>query len=313
MIFVLSLNNTDKKIFLNNIVNHFSNKDICILINNSNAIKSAIKYHLSIQNVLQENSIIEKDPVIYREFTQYLIDAKQKEKYQFDEILNTPSDSMWFNNKEQKHCKNKRNVQELLSNVLESVYYNSPIIENELINRDNPSSQAHSGRKKLLLNLLNNHNKKDLSIDKFPAEKSMYIAILKNSGIHTKKDKKWQIQPPNNNEKYLKVWKEIDKFFNNLANQTKNLDDLTNVLSSPPFGIKKPILPIFYIANYLYNKNEIAVYEDRIYVPYFTSEHLERFLKRPDTFTFQQFKINNINQLLMQEYENNLLTKKPDK
>jgi hypothetical protein len=55
-------------------------------------------------------------------------------------------------------------------------------------------------------------------------------------------------------------------------------------------------LPIFYIAVYLSNKDEIAVYEDRFYVPYFTTEHLERFLKRPDTFTFQQFKIEGVTQ-----------------
>jgi hypothetical protein len=69
----------------------------------------------------------------------------------------------------------------------------------------------------------------------------------------------------------------------------------------------KPVLPIFYIAVYLSNKDEIAVYEDRFYVPYFTIEHLERFLKRPDTFTFQQFKIEGITQSFLQEYENSLL------
>jgi hypothetical protein len=80
--------------------------------------------------------------------------------------------------------------------------------------------------------------------------------------------------------------------------------------SLPPFGIKKPVLPIFYIAVYLSNKDEIAVYEDRFYVPYFTTEHLERFLKRPDTFTFQQFKIEGITQSFLQEYENSLLAGK---
>lgn len=57
----------------------------------------------------------------------------------------------------------------------------------------------------------------------------------------------------------------------------------------------------------MFNKDEIAVYEDRFYVPYFTTEHLERFLKRPDTFTFQQFKIEGVTQSFLQEYENSLL------
>ena len=308
IIFCLNFNKEDKKIFMEKVVGYFDIQDICVLVNNSNSIRTSSQYRIAIENIEKQNDVIHKDPAVHREFSQYLIDAKQKEQYQFNMILENPEGSSWYNQGREKACKNKRAVQALLSEILEKVYFDAPTIKNELINRDNPSAQANAGRRKLLLNLLNHSDKNNLGIEKYPAEKGMYIAILKENKIHVQKNGKWQIQPPSEeNEKYLKVWRRIDDFFRQTKEQPKCLLELDEILTAPPFGIKQPVLPIFYMANYLYNKDEFAVYEDRIYVPYFTEEHIERFLKRPDTFTFQQFKIEGLNQALMQEYETHLL------
>ena len=306
IIFCFNFNNEDKNIFQNEIIEHFSEQDICVLIDNSKNIRAASQYRVALENIEKQNDIVQKDPIIHREFTQYLIDAKQKEHSQFNKILENPEKCLWYSRAKEIKCDNKRAVQKLLSETLENIYPNAPTIRNELINRDNPSAQANAGRRKLLLHLLNHHDKEDLAIEKYPAEKGMYFAIIKENGIHKKTNGKWEIHQPENG-KCKGVWDEIDEFFKQTKEQPKCLSDLDEILTAPPFGIKKPVLPIFYMANYLYNKNEIAVYENRIYVPFFTSLHLDRFLKRPDTFTFQQFKIEGLNQQLMKEYETHLL------
>ncbi len=306
IIFCFNFNNEDKNIFQNKIIKHFGEQDICVLIDNSKNIRTAAQYRIALENIERQNDIIQNDPIIHREFIQYFIDAKQKEHTQFNKILENPEKCLWYNKAKKMKCNNKRAVQTLLSETLESVYPDAPTIKNELINRDNPSAQANAGRRKLLLHLLNHHDKEDLAIEKYPAEKGMYVAIIKENEIHKKINGKWQIRRPANG-KCRGVWNEIDRFFEQTKEQPKCLLELDEILTAPPFGIKKPVLPIFYIANYLYNKNEIAIYEDRIYVPFFTEQHLERLLKRPDTFTFQQFKIKGLNQELMQEYETHLL------
>ena len=40
------------------------------------------------------------------------------------------------------------------------------------------------------------------------------------------------------------------------------------------------------------NIKDHTVYENKIYTPYITDEQVERFLRRPDTFQFQIFKID---------------------
>jgi len=306
IIFCLSDTSKDKEIFKTKLVRYFSQQDICVLLNNSEQIKRIIKNQVALKYIKTHNAVIQQDPVVQREFKLYSVDTKRKVANELNKIVENPINCYWYQNKVQKDINNKRDIQKLLSYTLEDIYSQTPVIKNELINRKNPSAQANAGRKKLLIALLNNFDKQDLGIKKYPAEKSMYKAILGSSGMHRKVNGVLGIAPPTN-ANYLKVWKIVERFFNSAKEQAQNFSTLDEVLTSPPFGIKKPVLPIFYIAVYLFNKDEIAVYEDRFYVPYFTTEHLERFLKRPDTFTFQQFKIEGVTQSFLQEYENSLL------
>ncbi|MDC9714425.1 MAG: hypothetical protein PSN36_01175, partial [Gammaproteobacteria bacterium] len=308
IVFCLSNTKKDKAIFQTKVVLHFSSQDICVLLNNSEQIKQVIKNQTALEHIKTHNSVIRQDPVVQREFKLYLANVEKEVTGELNKIVENPANCIWCQgqNNVQKPINNKRDIQELLSSTLENVYHQTPIIKNELINRNHPSAQANAGRRKLLIALLNHSNKQELGIEAYPAEKSMYKAILESSGIHKKIKGNWEIALPEN-PAYLKVWNLIEGFFNNAKEKAHNFSELDATLTSPPFGIKKPVLPIFYIAVYLCNKDEIAVYEDRFYVPYFTTEHLERFLKRPDTFSFQQFKIEGVTQSFLQEYENSLL------
>jgi ABC-type dipeptide/oligopeptide/nickel transport system ATPase component len=309
IIFCLSNTSKDKEIFKTKLVQHFSQQDICVLLSNSEQIKQVIKNQTALERIQAHNPVIQQDPVAQREFKLYLANVKREVADELNKIVENPADCYWYQNKNPRTISNKRDIQKVLSNVLEDIYFQTPIIKNELINRNNPSAQANAGRRKLLIALLNNSDMQDLGIEAYPAEKSMYKAILSSSGMHRKIKGNWKISPPKD-PVYLKVWNIIEKFFNDAKEQAQNFSTLDETLSLPPFGIKKSVLPIFYIAVYLSNKNEVAIYEDRFYVPYFTTEHLERFLKRPDTFAFQQFKIEGVTQSFLQEYQNSLLNGK---
>lgn len=309
IIFCLSNTLKDKEVFKTKLVQYFSQQDICVLLNNSEQIKQVIKNQTALEYIRTHNSVVQQDPVVQREFKLYSTNVERETANELNKIVESPMNCCWYQGQNQQSINNKRDIQKLLSSALESIYHQTPIIKNELINRSNPSAQANAGRRKLLTALLNNSDKQDLGIKAYPAEKSMYKAILESNGIHKKVRGVWKITPPKN-PAYSEVWKIIENFFNDAKDQAQNFSILDETLTLPPFGIKKPVLPIFYIAVYLFNKDEIAVYEDRFYVPYFTTEHLERFLKRPDTFTFQQFKIEGVTQSFLQEYENSLLNGK---
>ncbi|MBL3529659.1 MAG: hypothetical protein JMN27_18400 [gamma proteobacterium endosymbiont of Lamellibrachia anaximandri] len=66
------------------------------------------------------------------------------------------------------------------------------------------------------------------------------------------------------------------------------------------------MLPILYLAVLMANQQELAIYESRIYTPYLSEEQIERFLKRPDEFTVQRFRITGLNQSIHELYSSTL-------
>ena len=65
-----------------------------------------------------------------------------------------------------------------------------PVIKNELINRDELSSQGTASRNSLTKLMLNKSFEEDFGLEKHPPEKSIYYSVLKKTGIHHFDDEK---------------------------------------------------------------------------------------------------------------------------
>ncbi|CAJ2376997.1 MAG: hypothetical protein MPK11_04540 [Gammaproteobacteria bacterium] len=298
---------SSKAHFRAKVARHFSPRDIVVHCANSDSIKEFCRARVAVQKA-GDAPAVNQDPVIQREFRLHLASAQQAERKEIAMLIEQPRQHLWYCDGEKQPLKSKRDIQTLLSDVLERVYPKTPIIKNELINRDHPSVQANTGRRYLLSALLQSSDTENFGIAGYPAEKSMYLAIFKASGVHKEKDGKLQIVKPSRSNpcNFHATWREVEKFFDSTDEQARDFSALTATLTAPPYGVKNAMLPVFYLMVYLHRKDEIAVYENRIYVPYFTVDHMERFLRRPDTFAFQQFKIAGVTQELIREYEEGL-------
>ena len=199
----------------------------------------------------------------------------------------------------------KENLQQELSGILDTVYHLAPVFKNELINREKPSSQAAAARNKLVAGLLHNVDKEDLGIEKYPAEKGIYLALLKATGLHKEIEGKWQLVSPDKDENPFNiypVWEKVTDFLEKTENKPRSFAELAPDLKAPPYGIKEGVLPILYATAFLCYQHELALYEDNVYTPYFTEQHLERFVKRPDFFTVQRFRISGMRATIFKQY-----------
>jgi hypothetical protein len=300
IIFFLAAAQDDEKIFHESVIEHFSDVDIVALCLNGTQLREAtaeVKALRQIQNTRQE---LNSDPVAKREFEDRLTAAEHSQTLLLQRLLEQPQDCNWFNNAEKLSVTNKRKFQEELSRVLERVYHKAPILHNELINRDRPSSQANAARNKLLEAMMECPNEKDLGIDKFPPEKAIYRSILRETSLHNKVT--LEFQEPNKRSTLYHVWKEINNFLDSTEKEPKSFAELNTRLMAPPFGVKAGVLPILYIAVYVVYRHELALYEERKYKPVMTKDMLDRFVKRPDEFTFQRFKITGLRSTIYEEY-----------
>ena len=309
VLFYLASGQDDEKLFYSKVSGFYSELDIVVLCLSGTQLHEAVTETQALKRVGINNQELNIDPIAKREYDDRLTFSEQATERLIQALVDFPQDSVWYNAGKNLNVSNKRQLQEVFSSVLESVYCKAPVIHNELINRDRPSSQAVSARNKLLYAMLNNEKQRDLGIEKFPPEKSIYRSVLYATGLHENLeiDGDFQFIKPNkslhadlSNISY--VWDEIEEFLNSTDSKDKSFVELSNKLMAAPYGVKAGLLPIFYIASYLAYKGEIAVYENRLYKPVLTQEMLERFVKRPDEFTVQRFKIDGMRSSIFEQY-----------
>ncbi len=300
IIFFLASAKDDEKIFHKSVIHHYSDLDVVALCLNGSQLREATVEVLALRQVQNTKQELNSDPVAKREFEDRLTAAENSENLLLQRLQDRPQECVWFNNGNELTISTKRNFQEALSSVLEHVYNKAPVLHNELINRDRPSSQANAARNKLLAAMMRNVKEDDLGIDKFPPEKAIYRSILRETGLHNRDT--YVFQEPHKRSTLYHVWKKINNFLDGSEKEPKSFADLNQTLMAPPYGVKAGVLPIIYITAYIIYQDELALYESRRYKPIMTDEMLDRFVKRPDEFTFQRFKISGLRSSIYKEY-----------
>lgn len=314
IIFFLSEGQEDSKLFRKEVKEFYSDLDIVVEYLNSTQLRDAVSEIMALEGVRREAQELNTDPVAQREFKDRYAASLSAESELLDELTENPGASEWYWGSEHLSIPTKRSMQEALSMVLEKVFHASPVIRNELVNRDKPSSQAAAGRNKLLAAMTNNPDKEDLGIDKYPPEKTIYRSILRELGVHKEVTKGvWAFESPSKRSSLYPVWQRIEQFLDSTEAEAKSFADLSEELIAPPYGVKEGVLPLLYIAVYIVHQHELALYENRIYVPYLGEELLERFVKVPHEYTVQQFRIQGMRASIYEQYSNALFEGKQKK
>ena len=254
---------------------------------------------------------LNSDPVARQEFHDRLSAAKMQQESLLQDLIKNPANNRWYWKGNPLEIHTRRDLQEEMSKILTAAYSKAPKFDNELINRDVLSSQAAAGRNKLLFAMLNNQDQSDLGIKKFPPEKAMYRALLRANDLH-REDKlnKWRLTVPPETSSVHPAWQRIVEFLETTEKEAKSFSEITAELKRPPYGVKEGVLPILYTAVILVHEYELAVYENRRYVPHLNEELLERFVKKSEEFTVQLFRIKGLRAFIVAQYSQAILGEK---
>ncbi|MBA6414181.1 hypothetical protein H2508_13785 [Parahaliea sp. F7430] len=304
LILFLAAAQDDEKIFFDKVVKHFSELDVLAICKNGSQLREATAEVVALRYVGETKQELSNDPVAKREFEDRLTAAESAQENVLSDILEAPHESHWYHKAIRLEVANKREFQESLSNVLSKVYEKAPEVHNELVNRDKPTPQANAARIKLLHAMLSSSEKADLGIEKFPPEKAIYRSVVAATGLHKELSlNEWAFADPEKGTAFYYVWQRIEKFLESTEESPRSFAELNAELMAPPYGVKAGLLPILYVAVYCTKQQELAIYENRQYRPVFTADMLDRFVKRPDDFTFQRFRIVGLRASIYEEYK----------
>jgi len=274
---------------------------------NISDIKNLLYLIERIKKVKNEHS---EDQVAIKELNIILNHQKNLlNHYLFRNIFSDTPNVIWFYKGEKINISDKKQFNKELSRICEDVYNKIPLYQNELINRTKISGAIASAKRIFLNLIINNFNEDDLGFDKdkFPPEKTIYLSLLKNTGIHVS----GSFQEPKENS-FKELWNVCDNFIKSSTHSRKNLKDLIDILLQKPFKLKSGFID-FWIPVFLFIKREeFALYSESGFIPSFNEEVFELMNKNPHKFDIKAFDISGLKLEMFNQYRT-ILNKSTDR
>lgn len=266
-----------------------------------------------IQQTLQEiqkiNYVLEDnldDKVAVRELQRLKAEEIDQLNRQTLDSLYDSSALTWVWNGRTLTIRDARNLNSVLSHICDAVYTETPRFHNELVNRHKVSTAVSTARRNFFQALVENWQQPDLGFppNRFPAAKSIYLTLLKETGIHrpapdhqnnsTERVLKDYILDKPSDLSFHSLWKACQKFLDRAKTTPRNLNQLVEILSRPPFKLKDGFIN-FWIPTFLFAKREeFALYYDGVYTPMVVVDTLDLILKEPEKFRIKSFAVDGV-------------------
>jgi hypothetical protein len=196
-----------------------------------------------------------------------------------------------------------RGFQSELSTLCDEIYTLSPILDNELINRRELTSQGAKARRELLEMMLENGEQERLGLEGYGPEVAVYYSVLERSGIHRLEEGRWGFfEPPEDSGLWL-VWGAIEGFCLEAVESQQSLNELYSRLEMPPYGVKPGVIPLLLAAVLLNHIDEVSLYKDGTFIPILSSEHFELLVKDPSRYSIKHIEITGLRAEVFKELE----------
>lgn len=189
--------------------------------------------------------------------------------------------------------------QELISTIAEDIFPDAPKINNYTLNHTIASKGTNTTTvKKLFEAMLENEEKAYLGIDKFPAQKALYLSVIKPAGIHKlQKNGIWRFSEPDELN-FTPIWKTIKK----VLNKKIPLSLLVETLQKEPFGLNE-VSSMFIISLYiLVHREKMHIVSDNTYKYTLTLDLLMHMWKATDKYQLQHITLNKNEEKLFKAY-----------
>ncbi len=225
----------------------------------------------------------------------------------FDETANV---SWFYKGNDRKSLKELNIVSEkmlngFISNVSDEIYHSTPVYLNEMVNKEFLTTPILTARKNLIKQLIEFGDEPDLGFDakRFPPEKTIYLSLIKNTGIHSIQDGVWQYTSPSDRS-FAPIWEASMQFIEESVNGKKPLSDLHKRLRNKPFKLKQGFLDFWIPLLLIIKKEDYALYAfDGEYIPHLTHEVMDLIHKHPAKYEIKGLSNTGVKESLFNYYK----------
>ena len=231
------------------------------------------KQHKNVRAVIQEYAAVTKlrdlsadDPILFDEYEVVFEDLQEIIKG-FIGSYTHPENyrSVYIHNGDELHVYRKSGLTEVMSQICDTVYSMTPVINNESVNKNDITSVAQNSRNKIVSALLRSELEPNLGLSGTGQEVSIMRSTLLRTGIWNEKGGIPQVNLHPENPIMRNMLETIENFILD-ARQSGQISFavLYERLTSPEFhiGLRHGLIPI-YIAAVMHNYRQQTVINDR--------------------------------------------------
>jgi len=284
-----------------------NNATLYVFFNNVDRIVNHL-YEIQKLEYVQKNVLVD-DKIADKEIQNLIAYEKDIINKEINQSLTSFSKNIeWYYKGEERHIASQVDFNKLLSEVCDEIYRSTPIIINELFNKQKVNSQISTARV-TLLNMLIDDNcviQNDLGFDDniFPPEKTIYYTLLKNTGIHRDVNGTFTLCEPNNDSIY-DLWNKCETFLNSAVEKQRKLEDLIKILKAAPFKLKQGFLDLWIPIFLIIKKQDYSLYDSEgRYILNFNREVLDLLQKNPNEFSIKTFAVEGVKIEFFNQYRN---------
>ena len=250
-------------------------------------------------------SSINDDPVAKRE----LLELKNAQIDQLNELLGEElflkKNVLWYYDGDEVNVTSKRRLNVMLSKIADEIYRDTPTFRNEHTNKVTVSSPIHNAKRLFIEALTKDWNKPymGLPVDRFPAEKAIYMSLLHNTGIHAAQSAvtaSFSRSPEA--PSFEALWKASDGFLEMAKSNRRKLREFYELLRQPPFRLKDGFLEFWMITFLFIKREDFALFKDGRYIPNLSREVLELLMREILRHEIKTFNIEGVKLDLFNRY-----------
>lgn len=248
------------------------------------------KLQYILEKVAVDDLVAKKEITNIQEFEKNCLNSALND-YLFDGSGNVT----WFFKGEECNIGTKKDFNKLLSSVCAEVYPSTPTIQNELFNKQKLSSAISLAKSNLLDRILEYPGEPDLGFgeNEFPPEKTIYLTLLKNTGIHRQDEDGAYVFGKPSDENVMAFWNACENFISKTVDRSRKVSDLIKILQARPFKLKQGFID-FWIPIFLYIKQQdFAMYNiNGTYVMSINREVIDLLWKHPCEYSIKAFSVS---------------------
>lgn len=283
---------------------------------NQNILYGLVKNTIPIKKMIADISIINKvielnqnDTIAVRELKS-MLDNKEHELNNsiMSSIYSTDAEISWYFKGIDAKFNDRTGFNRYLSQMCNEIYHETPKVVFEMINKTKLSGAMLTARKKLLEAMTTKSSQIDLGFenDKFPPEKSIYQALLKQTGIHIEGSNGVCYFTTPTSKDILSLWRFCESFLETTQSNPRGVDELVKLLLKEPIKLKEGFLSFWLPIFIFVKKDEFALFEEGVYVPEVSKDVLELISVKPANYKIKAFNISGIHLDLFNSYRNML-------